>query len=98
MDGENGSSQAAASSLNLCARCGAAVPQEALRHACIPPLQGAVAVGLFDIDEPEPLPLASFLDSRRYCSRCRLRINMRRACACVIAVTVLAGMVYCILR
>jgi hypothetical protein len=98
MDGEKASARAAAASLKLCARCGAAVPLEALRHSCIPPLQGAVAVGLSDIDEPEPLPLASFLDGRRYCTRCRLRINLRRACACVMAVTVLAGMVYCILR
>jgi hypothetical protein len=57
-----------------------------------------VAVGISDVDDPEPLTVAAFLDRRRYCPACRFRVNARRAAACVMAIAVLAALVYLVVR
>jgi hypothetical protein len=89
---------AASPRTGACDRCGASVPCADLRHAAMPPLVAIAAAGNSDMDEPEPVPLAAFLDHRRYCPDCRRRINLQRAVVSTLVIGALAATVYLIVR
>jgi len=81
-----------------CDRCGACVPCSELRHAAMPPLVAIAAAGNSDMDESEPVPLAAFLDHRRYFPGCRGRVNLQRVLGITLVIAALSATVYLIVR
>ena len=86
------------SGTGVCDRCRATVPTALLRHAWMPPLVAMAAAGNSDVDEPDPVPLAAFLDRRKYCPACRRRVNVQRAVGITLVVAALAAVVYFVVR
>ena len=56
------------------------------------------SAGNSDVDEPEPVPAAAFLDRRTYCPACRRRVNVQRAVGSTLVVAALAVVVYFVVR
>ncbi len=86
------------SDTGVCDRCRATVSTALLGHASMPPLVAMAAAGNSEVDEPEPMPLAAFLDRRTYCPACRWRVNVQRALGSTLVVAALAAAVYFVVR